>query len=641
MSQDDEALGETMQEGASQAPPRSVGEATTEWVGDPQTTLLPTRRSPSHNEALLALRSLPRLADQLLARGEPIGEGGMGLVREGVQRSVGRAVAVKSLREALRSPELELQLLREAWLTAALEHPNVVPVHDVLLDDAEGPLIVLKRVDGVTWDQIIDDEAAARERLGEGELLDLNIGILMQLCRATHFAHSHGVIHRDIKPSNVMIGSFGEVYLLDWGIAVSLTGDHDGRFPALSESSGRAGTPCYMAPEMLDPERRPISERTDVYLLGAVLYRIAMGEAPHDGEDTAAMITSIERSRPRFDARVPSELEAIIARAMAPDPADRHPSAEALRLDLQRFLRNRAAMRLCDDALERIAELERVLAAPEPSRTRLYELFGESRFGLQQALRGDPDSARARAALSGLLERMVSYLLEVGDAGAAAALLNDHPDPPPALREAVAAAEAERERERQELERLQRDVDPGIGRAARRAAVVAMGIVWTFAPLLANVVDPTSVPRLVNFVSPVVLLLLALAVWYRARSALNITAINRRFLIAMLVGFCAHMVHVLVTQLMELPPRSELAMGMVSFGAIVAVLAYTAERRLWPLVPVYWLGALAGAAFRDHSAYVLSGCNLLLTAYMFAIWSPASSLPLSSRGAAAPASRRR
>jgi serine/threonine protein kinase len=595
----------------------------TALVDDGMTTVRPSRRLSDAKPALAQLKRLPpRSAADVLELGDPIGEGGMGVVRSAVQRWVLRDVAVKSLHGQRRSDDEELQLLREAWLTASLEHPNVVPVYDVLIDAERGPLIVLKRVKGVTWDKLIDDAAALSKHVpGATDLLEHNVQVLMQLCRAVHFAHQHEVVHRDIKPTNVMIGAFGEVYLLDWGIAVCLGDDPTGRFPLASESSGLAGTPCYMAPEMLDPDSRGITIQTDIYLLGAVLYRIVQGQPPHVGE-RQEMIDSIERSRPVFDDSVPAALQRIIARAMAPELSDRHPSVEAFRLELYQYLRNRDSMRLADEALSRLDELYALLVDRDASRERLYELFGVCRFGLQEALRSWRGNLRARDALTALLDAMIGYLLREDDAGAAGALLADHPDASDSLRERVEMAIAKQRQQRDQLERLKHDVDPRIGRGTRRLALVAMGIAWTVAPLSANYVDPAATSDVVNYGSPIVLLLAAVLVWYRARASLVKTAINRRFLVAMLVGFCAHMVHVLVTQLASLPHKTELSMGMVSFGAILAVLSYTAEKRMWPLVPVYWLGALVSAPLRDHSAYVLSFCNLLLTVFMFKIWSP-------------------
>src|SRR5689334_21645835 len=124
------------------------------------------------------------------------------------------------------------------------------------------------------------DGNAARERYGADDLLEYNLSILVQLCSAVSLAHERGVLHRDLKPENVMIGRFGEVYLVDWGIAVSLTADLQGRLPLAAEQNEIAGTPCYMAPEMLGALGK-LSERTDVYLLGAILHENLSGEPPH------------------------------------------------------------------------------------------------------------------------------------------------------------------------------------------------------------------------------------------------------------------------------------------------------------------------------------------------------------------------
>jgi serine/threonine-protein kinase len=575
-------------------------------------------------EALAAMRALsPRRASEVVETGDVVGEGGMGLVRAAVQRSVGRTVVVKSLRGQARGPEEEVRLLREAWLTASLEHPSVVPVHDVIVDPEVGPLILSRKIEGVVWDSVIDDADAVRERFHADDLFVFNVETLMQLCRVIHFAHSRGIVHRDLKPSNVMIGDYGEVYLLDWGIAVSLEDDPSGRLPLATEGSGGAGTPSYMAPEMLDPSPGRCDRRTDVYLLGAVLYRIATGKAPHARENDEAVMASIGRGRPVFPPGVPDQLQAVIARAMARAPEDRYESAEELRLELKRLLRARDSTAMVDEALGKLAEVRASLeGATEVLSGDTYALFGGCRFALQQALRLWPGNERAQLALGDLLHHMALHLLARGEIGAARALVAEHPSPAPELLLRIERAEREEEQRRAEFESMRRENDPGVGRGARRAALGLMGLLWTVAPLLADVVDPTTTPAWVHYLGPATLLAIASGVWYGARESLAQTTINRRFLVSMLAGFCAHMVHILAVELGGLPVRSELAQGMVSFGAITAVLAYTAERRLWPLAPVYWLGALVAAAFRDVGSWVLAGANLILTVYLFAIWSP-------------------
>jgi len=217
-----------------------------------------------------------------LRLGPVIGVGGMGIVHEAEQVSLGRTVAVKTLPSARRDQAAALALLREAWITGMLEHPNIVPVHYLELDADTLPVIAMKRVGGVGWNTVIRDPEAVRTRFGATDVFAWNISILVQVLNAVRFAHSRGVVHRDLKPSNVMIGEFGEVYLLDWGIAVSVRDQPGGRLP-VADTAQLAGTPNYMAPEMLTPDGPGISVATDIYVAGAVLFEIIAGHPPHRG----------------------------------------------------------------------------------------------------------------------------------------------------------------------------------------------------------------------------------------------------------------------------------------------------------------------------------------------------------------------
>src|SRR4029079_14794763 len=146
-------------------------------------------------------------------------------------------------------------LLREAWITGAIEHPNVVPVHHVALDDDGSPVVVMKRISGAAWSELIEDADEVFRRFGASDLLEWNVGILMQVLNAVRFAHSRGILHRDLKPANVMIGEFGEVYLVDWGIAVSLRDDGSGRLPLAANATEPAGAPVYNGPGEVGPRR--------------------------------------------------------------------------------------------------------------------------------------------------------------------------------------------------------------------------------------------------------------------------------------------------------------------------------------------------------------------------------------------------
>lgn len=223
-----------------------------------------------------------------------LGEGGMGVVELAQQPALGREVAVKRLRSELAGELHVHALLDEARITGSLEHPNILPVHGVGLDPAHGPLVVMKRVQGQTWNQLLaaDREVSATPGRLDSAQLSRHLRALMQVCNALEFAHSKDIIHRDIKPANVMLGEFGEVYLLDWGIALRLAAESAGDSP---ETAG-FGTPVYMAPEMV--LGRGIDGRSDVYLLGATLHELLTGQPRHTGKSLAACFADALTSDP-------------------------------------------------------------------------------------------------------------------------------------------------------------------------------------------------------------------------------------------------------------------------------------------------------------------------------------------------------
>lgn len=198
-----------------------------------------------------------------------IGRGGMGVVHSARQRSLGRNVAAKStLGDATAA------LLREAWICGNLEHPNVIPVYELYRGADQKPVMVMKHVEGKPWSEVLR-ESSDREA---------QLRILVQLCHTVHYAHIHGFVHLDLKPDNVMIGSFGEMYLLDWGVAASTSTEHPPFIPRARDIRRVLGTPAYMAPELAEGDGGSVGPATDVYLLGAILFEILTGAPPHQGE---------------------------------------------------------------------------------------------------------------------------------------------------------------------------------------------------------------------------------------------------------------------------------------------------------------------------------------------------------------------
>jgi serine/threonine-protein kinase len=277
--------------------------------------------------------------------GEVLGRGGMGEVVAAFDEQIGREVAVKRVRAEQPSGEQVARFLREARVQGRLEHPAVVPVHDIAVDRAGRPFFVMKRLAGTDMAVLLarlrdgheHDPAAARRRL---------LRALADVCLAVELAHNRGIVHRDLKPANIMLGEYGEVYVIDWGIARAVGDAEDGdmvRYPDLVLDVGATrdgailGTPAYMAPEQLLGVRA--GPAADVYALGCILYEIVAGVPLHGAVRTivsAVLQRDAKPSQHRADA--PPELDAICTRATAPDPEQRTLSARALANAIQAFL---------------------------------------------------------------------------------------------------------------------------------------------------------------------------------------------------------------------------------------------------------------------------------------------------------------
>ncbi len=298
-----------------------------------------------------------RLDEDFIARyrhGDSIGEGGMGEVRLVGDGRIGREVAMKVARATSEGSrrDQELRFLREARIQGQLEHPSIVPVYDLGRDPTGTQYFTMKRVHGLTLEAILarlaDGEPDALERFSLRKLLTA----FGSVCLAVDFAHARGVLHRDLKPANIMLGDFGEVYVLDWGLAKVVGVADEAAAPAVVDApsigntavGAMLGTPGYMAPEQVRGEVDRLDARTDVYSLGAILFEILTLTPLHTRASVAEIIASTlstpdTRAAARAPEReVPPELEAVCERATRLDPAQRLPSARALNAAIERFL---------------------------------------------------------------------------------------------------------------------------------------------------------------------------------------------------------------------------------------------------------------------------------------------------------------
>ncbi|HSD90677.1 MAG TPA: serine/threonine-protein kinase [Kofleriaceae bacterium] len=587
------------------------------------TTIVPTQPDALDlQRALGLLRQISTGADSVrVTPGPVLGEGGMGVVREAEQVSLGRRVAIKTLKAGRRDPSAARDLLREAWITGSLEHPNVVPVHQLGIDEDGSPVLVLKRVEGVGWNKLIRDEAEVRRRFGVTDMLAWNIGILMHVLNAVRFAHSRGILHRDLKPTNVMIGDFGEVYLLDWGIAVSLREDPTGRLPLAADATEVAGTPCYMAPEMLEPQGK-LSERTDVYLSGAVLFEIIACRPPHEGATALEVLSSVLSSNPQLPADAPAELASICTRALAPDPAQRFESVEAFRLALQSYLEHRGSDLILTGARARLDELAATLASTPVDRERhredIYRLFGAARFGFHESLAAWRDNAAARTGLARATIAVAEYELASGDPQTAVTLLSEL-DEPPSLLEKARAAAAEQASRREKLEQLDRAHDLEVERTSRGALALTLGVMFTIAPFVASLVPLFQTHFWYALWSAVALTTTGTWSWIH-RAKLSTTIVNRRLVATGVFTFGTQTTLVLMMWWLGASIAYTNIAMLFLYTLTVGMAAIAIDPKLAVSAIGFLAGALVTARFRDHGLHVMTVVDFVFALNVLWYW---------------------
>lgn len=324
-------------------------------------------------EGMQIIEESRRLTRQLLKRTDDsvryitqkeLGRGAMGVINVVFDQDLKRISAMKVIQPQLIEMDRRFgAFITEARLTAQLEHPNIVPIHEMGMVEATGtPYYTMKLVEGEPLSNIIEklktNDPAYLAKYNRHALLN----IFRSLCHAIAYAHARDVIHRDIKPENVMIGRFGEVLVMDWGIAKYLQ-DEDA--PVAAEKTGEPlsssvvkdilktqdgmikGSPAYMSPEQAFGEVEAVDKRTDIFLLGSTLYHLFTYCAPYEGTDIMQIVELAERCDvPRPNQRnpackIPLALERIIVRAMAPLKESRYATVEEMIEDIDAFITGR------------------------------------------------------------------------------------------------------------------------------------------------------------------------------------------------------------------------------------------------------------------------------------------------------------
>ncbi|HKW63446.1 MAG TPA: serine/threonine-protein kinase [Candidatus Acidoferrum sp.] len=303
---------------------------------------------------------IPDLTGTRYSLPERVARGGMGVVYAAEDEKLQRRVALKVLDVPSADGDLANRLIREALVLAGLEHPGIVPVHDVgTLSDGR-VFYTMKFVQGRRLDQYVETVSSVTERLR----------IFLRICDAVAFAHAQGVLHRDLKPANIMVGSFGEVLVMDWGLAKLLR--EDARAPShaadpdatvfekptkAGDSSGGAetiatghgtimGTPGYMSPEQARGDVERLDARSDIFSLGALLRFLLAKNSDSSGNALGKQ-------------RLDKALEAICSKAAAPDPEGRYLSVSELSLDVSRYLDGLAVAAHRENFFEKLARFYR------------------------------------------------------------------------------------------------------------------------------------------------------------------------------------------------------------------------------------------------------------------------------------------
>jgi eukaryotic-like serine/threonine-protein kinase len=546
---------------------------------------------------------------------ETLGAGGMGKVELAVQHSLGREVAVK---RALNSGHEDISnaLLLEARISGLLDHPNIIPVHELGLDADGAPVIVMKRVVGDAWRDLLRNKAHPRWKSFGRDPLRLNLEILRDVCNAVYFAHNRGILHRDIKPENVMIGEFGEVYLVDWGLALALA-DRD------VEKTAVVGTPAYIAPEMLEGERG-ICEQTDVYLLGSTLHEILTGCRRHQGGAYKALQSAYLSRSFDYDDGVPRELAKLCNRAMNKDKTQRPKSALEFRQGIERFLDHYGSIELTRRAEESLGKLQQALADHETEAKILVTLFAECRFGFEQALRIWPENEPARTGLQDCLEWMIEGELSRRNKGMVAALIAALPEARPELDERLQALERKYVQDasnQQRLENMERDLDLRVfGQVRSRYMIFAAlfgGVSLFFMSAFQHKLEFNY--RIDSYLTALIVVTVSVAIFFGRRSLFG-TTVNRRITMSGVVAVVMVVMNRIAGRSLGLEVMHSLVYDGIIMSTILLMMCNTIDRRLMWIVPVALPSTILAAIWPDY-LFQITGIGGVLSYLMLSyIW---------------------
>jgi serine/threonine protein kinase len=377
-----------------------------------------------------------------------VGSGGMGKVFRARQTSLDRPVALKQLTPHEKLPDSEAHFESEACITAVLDHPNITPVHDMGVDAQGNLFYTMKLIEGTPWDDLLYGRPEGLVQAGpDGRDLRGHLEVLLEVANAVAFAHSRGIIHRDIKPQNVLVGEYGEVLLVDWGLAVALQPIAElPRVFDLTQVLVTCGTPAYMPPEISTGQRQWIGRWTDVFMLGAVLYEVLYGLPPHEESTALDALKVASRNEWVFPAVIHPDLEPyhevlkpVLQRSLSTHPQDRYQDASDFHDAVKDALAHLDAAELAGDAIHAFRRVESEEATNQQVRKAgsssmvgdteaKYRILANSIAVIEQALESWPENPTARHYLVEAHLLFVLIALSADDLSLARSQLNaiDH-----------------------------------------------------------------------------------------------------------------------------------------------------------------------------------------------------------------------
>ncbi len=287
----------------------------------------------------LAAEGIPTPPHLVVSRA--LARGGMGHVHPATDRNLLRQVALKRLDKTFAAKTFYRDsFIAEAQMTGQLEHPNIVPVHELAVDANGVPYFTMKLVQGVSFADWLRPRAP-----GSVERIEGGIDVLLKVCDAVAYAHHRGVLHRDLKPANIMVGDFGQVYLMDWGLAKLARTQPASGAGALMNAKGPVGTPDFMAPEQARGNPADVDERADIFGLGALLFEVLCGHGPYGEEPnqkkviekaSQGKVVSIDAACEPYG--VAKRIRAVAERATQPEREKRYQTVAELQADMRAFL---------------------------------------------------------------------------------------------------------------------------------------------------------------------------------------------------------------------------------------------------------------------------------------------------------------